>query len=105
MAYATLAMVTDYDCWHAMHDAVTIEMVIGNLRANAELAQQIVRLAAERIQALRPPSPAHQALRDSLLTTADQVPPATRRRTELFTAPYWGPFTQPEATETKTVAG
>ena len=46
-----------------------------------------------------------QALKDALMTPAAQVPPATRRRTELFTAPYWGPFTQPEATETKTVAG
>jgi 5'-methylthioadenosine phosphorylase len=103
MAYATLAMVTDYDCWHAMHDAVTVELVIDNLRANAALAQQIVRQAAERVQALRPPSQAHQALKDALMTPAAQVPPATRRRTDLFTAPYWGPFTQPAATET--VAG
>jgi 5'-methylthioadenosine phosphorylase len=48
------------------------------------------------VQALRPPSPAHQALRDALMTPAAQVPPATRRRTELFTAPYWGPFTGAE---------
>lgn len=106
MAYATLAMVTDYDCWHAMHDAVTVELVIDNLRANAALAQQIVRLAAERVQALRPPSPAHHALRDALMTPAAQVPPATRRRTELFTAPYWGPFSEAEVTtEASTAAG
>ena len=71
---------------------MTVEMVIDNLRANAALAQQIVRLAAERIGELRPRSSAHQALRSALMTPADQVPAATRRRVDLLTAPYWGPF-------------
>lgn len=93
MAYATLAMVTDYDCWHQEHDSVTVEMVIGNLQANATLAKQIVRLAAERVAVQRPSSPAHRALRNALMTPAEQVPPETRRRTELFTAPYWGEAT------------
>ncbi len=92
MAYATLAMVTDYDCWHPDHDAVTVELVIDNLRANALLAQRILRAAAAEVDRRRPPSPAHHALRHALMTPADQVPPATRRRTELFTRPYWGPF-------------
>ena len=90
MAYATLAMVTDYDCWHQEHDSVTVEMVIANLQANASLAQRIVRLAAERVGAQRPSSPAHRALRHALMTPPQHVPLATRRRTELFTAPYWG---------------
>jgi 5'-methylthioadenosine phosphorylase len=90
MAYATLAMVTDYDCWQQEHASVTVEMVIENLRANAELAQRIVRLAAERLAATRPPSRAHSALRNALMTPAHVVPAATRRRTDLFTAPYWG---------------
>ena len=92
IAYATLAMVTDYDCWHQDHEAVTVEMVIDNLRQNAQLAQEIVRMAAERIGALRPPSKAHQALRHALMTPKEQVPAATRQRVDLFTAPYWGPF-------------
>jgi 5'-methylthioadenosine phosphorylase len=91
IAYATLAMATDYDCWYADHDSVTVEMVIGNLRANASLATQIVRTTAERIAAQRPISSAHSALRDALMTPPDQVPPATRRRLDLFTQPYWGP--------------
>jgi 5'-methylthioadenosine phosphorylase len=90
MAYATLAMVTDYDCWHQEHDSVTVEMVIANLQANAALAQTIVRLAAERIGAQRPSSSAHRALRHALMTPASHVPQETRLRTELFTAPYWG---------------
>jgi 5'-methylthioadenosine phosphorylase len=91
MAYATLAMVTDYDCWHQEHDAVTVEMVIDNLRSNADLAKRIVAMAAGRIAALRPPSASHQALRHALMTPPEAVPPETRRRTALFTSPYWGP--------------
>jgi 5'-methylthioadenosine phosphorylase len=90
MAYSTLAMVTDYDCWHEEHDAVTVEMVIDNLRSNAQLAQQIVAMAAERVGAQRPPSSAHQALRHALMTPQAAVPPAIRARTALFTDPYWG---------------
>ncbi len=93
IAYATLAMATDYDCWHSDHDSVNVEMVIGNLRSNAELAQQIVRTTAERIAAQRPASSAHSALRDALMTPREQVPQETRRRLDLFTAPYWGPLT------------
>jgi 5'-methylthioadenosine phosphorylase len=92
IAYATLAMVTDYDCWHSDHAAVTVDMVLANLQANALLAQSIVRLAAERIAALKPASPSHQALRHALITPAAAVPAATRRRIDMFTAPYWGSF-------------
>lgn len=90
IAYATLAMVTDYDCWHQEHESVTVEMVIANLQANAALAQTIVRLAVERVGAQRPTSSAHRALRHALMTPPAEVPLETRRRTELFTAPYWG---------------
>jgi len=92
MAYATLAMVTDYDCWHQEHASVTVEMVIENLRSNATLAQQIVRMAAERIGAQRPSSGSHRALRHALMTPKEQVPAATRQRVDLFTSPYWGPL-------------
>ena len=92
MAYSTLAMVTDYDCWHQEHDSVTVEMVIDNLRANAALAQTIVKAAAERIAAMRPASSSHQALRNALMTPKQHVPDPTRRKVNLFTAPYWGVF-------------
>ena len=93
IAYATLAMVTDYDCWHEGHDSVTVEMVIANLHANAALAQQVVRAAAERIGQERPASQAHSALRYALMTPKEQVSAESRRKFDLFTAPYWGPFT------------
>jgi 5'-methylthioadenosine phosphorylase len=92
IAYATLAMATDYDCWFAGHDSVTVDMVIGNLKANAALATQIVRVTAERVAALRPTSQAHGALRDALMTPKEHVPVETRRRLDLLTQPYWGPF-------------
>ncbi|MEO1003675.1 MAG: S-methyl-5'-thioadenosine phosphorylase [Cyanobacteria bacterium J06638_7] len=90
MAYATLAMVTDYDCWHQEHAAVSVEMVLDNLQANATLAQKIVLVTAERVAAQRPGSGSHRALRHALMTPKEQVPLATRRRVDLFTAPYWG---------------
>jgi 5'-methylthioadenosine phosphorylase len=90
IAYATLAMVTDYDCWHQQHASVTVDMVIDNLRVNASLAQEIVAMAASRVAALRPPSAAHHALRSALITPREAVTAAARRRTELFTEPYWG---------------
>ena len=65
---------------------------IDNLRTNAALAQRIVKLAAERVAATRPPSRAHSALRNALMTPPHAVPAPTRRRTDLFTAPYWGPW-------------
>ncbi|MDM7935997.1 MAG: S-methyl-5'-thioadenosine phosphorylase [Cyanobium sp. CZS 48M] len=99
MAYATLAMVTDYDCWHGDHASVTVDLVIKNLHANAALAQQIVAVAAERIDAQRPLSSSHSALRDALMTPKEQVPADTRRRLDLFTSPYWGPFEPAEATQ------
>ncbi|MDP6196721.1 MAG: S-methyl-5'-thioadenosine phosphorylase, partial [Prochlorococcaceae cyanobacterium ETNP18_MAG_17] len=92
IAYASLAMVTDYDCWHAQHEAVTIEMVISNLRANSVVATNIVRATAEKVASLRPFSTAHNALEDGLLTTKDIVPSATRLKLDLFTRSYWGKF-------------
>jgi 5'-methylthioadenosine phosphorylase len=92
IAYTTLAMSTDYDCWHTEHESVTVEMVIDNLKANAALAQQIVRVSAERVAAQRPPSSAHHALRHALMTPMAEVPTSTRARVDLLTAPYWGTF-------------
>ena len=92
IAYATLAMVTDYDCWHSDHASVSVELVIQNLHANAQLAQQVVKVAAERIAAQRPASSAHSALRNALMTPKEWVPAETREKLDLLTAPYWGPF-------------
>ena len=77
---------------YADHDSVTVEMVIGNLKANASLAQTIVRGAISAIAAQRPASIAHGVLKDAIMTPKDFVPAATRRKLDLFTTQYWGKF-------------
>ena len=94
LAYASLSMVTDFDCWHQDHDAVTVEMVMGNLRANAMATEPILRTLMQRISAERPASPAHTALANALVTAKEVVPLETRRKLDLLTAPYWGAWSQ-----------
>ena len=91
IAYASLSMVTDFDCWHVEHDAVTVEMIIGNLKANATATGPILFSLMEKLARERPSSPAHCALKDALMTPPDAVPAATRKRLDLFTSTYWGP--------------
>jgi len=94
IAYACLAMVTDYDCWHEGHDNVSVEMVIANLRANATTMQAILQRCLPPLAAEQPESPAHNALATALLTAPDVVPAPTRQRLDLFSQPYWGPFSR-----------
>jgi 5'-methylthioadenosine phosphorylase len=79
ISYATLAMATDYDCWRAGHDAVTVDQVVAVLHANARLAQDIVRGVIPRIVAWGAEPPASQALATSFLTDPAAVPEERRR--------------------------
>ena len=90
IAYASLSMVTDFDCWHDDHDAVTVEMVVGNLKANATATGPILERLMDSFSEERPGSPAHNALEHALMTSPDAVPAETRKRLDLFTSPYWG---------------
>ena len=92
IAYASLSMATDYDCWHQNHEKVTVEMVIENLKANAILGAKIVEATAKIISSIRPESSAHHALRDGLMTHKDKVTEQTRKKIDIFTKPYWGPI-------------
>ncbi len=92
IAYASLSMVTDYDCWHPHHENVTVEMVRSNLIANAKLATEIIKSTAQKVFSLKPSSSAHHALRDGLMTSKGKVPPETRSKLDLFTEPYWGKY-------------
>ena len=96
IAYASLAMATDYDCWNENQGNVSVEKVIHNLRANAILASKIVRATSEKISILRPASNAHEALKDGLMTAKERVPDVTRIKLDLLTSPYWGAFTEVE---------
>jgi 5'-methylthioadenosine phosphorylase len=73
ICYATLALVTDYDCWHPDHDSVTVEMVIANLIENARTAQQIIARAVDALPFERTCECA-SALKYALITRPDAVP-------------------------------
>ncbi|MBK9712342.1 MAG: S-methyl-5'-thioadenosine phosphorylase [Kouleothrix sp.] len=87
IAYATLALVTDYDCWHPDHDAVTVDSVVRVLLANAALAQDIVRRVAPLIGDGFA-SPAHHALATAIITDRKAIPPEKRRQVELLVGRY-----------------
>ena len=90
IAYASLSMVTDYDCWHESENNVTVEMVVENLKANAKLGVTIIDAVARKIASTRPQSIAHSALKNGLVTAKQQVPIETRKKLDLFTRHYWG---------------
>jgi len=88
IAYATLALVTDYDCWHPDHDSVTVEMVIGNLQRNAVNAQKVIQETVRRLSDNPPPSDAHSALKYAILTSLDKAPAATKEKLTLLLQKY-----------------
>jgi 5'-methylthioadenosine phosphorylase len=73
ICYTTIALVTDYDCWHPDHDSVTVEMVMSTLAKNAATAQQIIAGAVERLPYERTCECA-SALKYALVTRAEMVP-------------------------------
>ncbi|HEY1306545.1 MAG TPA: S-methyl-5'-thioadenosine phosphorylase [Vicinamibacterales bacterium] len=77
ICYATIALVTDYDCWHPDHDSVTVDMIVANLMQNARTAQQIIAGAVERLPYARTCECA-SALKYALITRPDAIPPAVR---------------------------
>ncbi len=79
IAYVTVAMVTDYDCWHNGHDAVTVEEIIGNLTKNAENAAKVVAAAVARLP-LDLDCKAHHALRHALITDRAAVPESVKQK-------------------------
>ena len=79
ICYTTLALVTDYDCWHPDHDSVTVEMIIHNLTQNAKVAQQVIANAVERLPIERLCECA-RALATAIITRPESVPAATRAK-------------------------
>jgi 5'-methylthioadenosine phosphorylase len=78
ICYVTVALVTDYDCWHPDHDSVTVEMIIRNLTQNAETARHLIADAVTRVPAERT-CPCASALAAAIITHPDAVPAQTRR--------------------------
>jgi 5'-methylthioadenosine phosphorylase len=78
ICYTTMALVTDYDCWHPDHDTVTVEMIIGNLTQNAKTARQVIAEAVDAY-AGRQHCQCGSALATAIITRAEAVPAATKR--------------------------
>jgi 5'-methylthioadenosine phosphorylase len=87
ICYATLAMVTDYDCWHPDHDAVTVAQIIDNLRRNAENSQKIVRAAA-RLLPKESTCKCGSALATAIITDPKKIPPQTKKKLALLVGKY-----------------
>lgn len=88
IAYATMAMVTDYDCWHEEEESVNVEMLIATLQANAGTAKAIIRAAIKRIP--REPDPlCANALATAILTDRGKIPPATLERLRPLVGKYF----------------
>ena len=88
ICYVTIAMVTDYDCWHADHDAVTVKDIIANLMKNAENACKVVRTAVSQMPAARE-CKCGSALSHAIITDRKLAPEATLRKLEPIVGKYF----------------
>jgi 5'-methylthioadenosine phosphorylase len=78
ICYTTIALVTDYDCWHPEHDSVTVEMIVSNLLANAATAQQVIAEAVGRLPFERG-CDCRNALEYAIITRPDAIPADVKR--------------------------
>jgi 5'-methylthioadenosine phosphorylase len=88
ICYVTVAMVTDYDCWHPHHDAVTVADIIGNLMKNAANACAVVAAAVAAMPSVRN-CKCGSALAHAILTDKTTVPAATRQKLGIFVDKYF----------------
>lgn len=87
IAYVTVAMVTDYDCWHPDHDAVTVTDIIRVLNQNAENASKVVKEAVALID-VKAEYKAHSALKNALITDPKTIPASTREKLDVIVGKY-----------------
>ncbi len=87
ICYATMAMVTDYDCWHPRHEAVTVEMVIHTLQQNSRMAQEIVRRAVAALDTGADCACQH-ALATAIMTDRRAIRPAQKKKLRLLIGRY-----------------
>ena len=90
ICYATLALVTDYDCWHEEHDAVSVETVVEYLNRNVRNAQVIMREAVKRLGERSRGCSCGSALKNAIFTAPDLWPEATTKKLEAIIKKYSG---------------
>ena len=88
IAYATLALVTDYDCWHEAHDAVTIDMVVEYLNKNVRNAQLILKDAVQKVAAKQTPNQFRDAIKNAIFTAPDHWPAETAKKLDAIIGKY-----------------
>jgi 5'-methylthioadenosine phosphorylase len=79
ICYATIALITDYDCWHPDHDSVTVEMIIANLTQNARTAQKVIAGAVGALALGDRTCSCANALATAIVTHGDAVPAQTKK--------------------------
>jgi 5'-methylthioadenosine phosphorylase len=89
ISYATLAMVTDYDCWFEGHDDVTVDQVVAVMHQNAENAQKVVKAAVRLMPEDLSASPAQTAAKYAIMTDRKVIPEATKRKLDVLFGKYW----------------
>jgi 5'-methylthioadenosine phosphorylase len=89
ICYVTVAMVTDYDCWHPQHDSVTVDQIVAVLLKNAENACNVVRATVAAVPKQRS-CKCGSALKHAILTDRKRMPAATRKRLGLILGKYIG---------------
>jgi len=87
ICYVTIAMVTDYDCWHPQHDAVTVEQIISVLTKNAENAAKVVKATVAAMPRTRS-CKCGSALNYAILTDRASIPPETKEKLKLILDKY-----------------
>ena len=87
ISYATLAAVTDYDCWHPSHDSVTLEMILNYLNKNVANAKAILKAAIVEVGKLKHFS-ASDALKFAIMTNPDMIPAKKKKELELIIGKY-----------------
>src|ERR671912_1789825 len=88
ICYSTLALVTDYDCWHEDHDAVSVETVVEYLNKNVRNAQNVMREAVRRLADLTRSCACGSALKSAIFTAPDLWPEATTKKLEPIIKKY-----------------
>ena len=89
LCYATLALVTDFDCWHETEEAVSVGAILHIMKTNVEIAQAVLK-ASLRLAPDRPHCSCQAALEHALVTTPKAITAATKKRFQLFFSRQWG---------------
>lgn len=88
ICYCTLAMITDYDCWHESEEAVTVDMVVKNLQANAEASRAILKAVIPRIAEADRNCNCSRALENAIITSPDAIPMESKQILDLLIGKY-----------------